>query len=630
MRRITPLLFLLALGCAPEGEFDPEDHVEEGALGVWRPGLTVEQAGGCSTSIVSGLSQQLIEELNCLRPNTLVDYSGANIGNNAAVWPYLQPAARDGLRRAVDARGARVQIASALRTLPQQFLLYRWYTQGRCGISLAARPGRSRHESGLALDVQDNAAWRASLSNAGWRWLGASDPPHFDYVAGGTVNLAGLSVQAFQRLWNRNHPEDRIDEDGAYGPQTEARLLRSPTEGFAVGACVQVPEPEPDPDLGPPPDPGEQLPDLTVLSRWTTIPGQARDLVTTGQSEGVFDVLVGQRFEGTVEVANGGAGPARAVVVGYALTDAFLAPVEAVIERRAGEQWVPLGAAPVAALAHVELGDVPPGEARRVRLVLDAREAAPGVYAHLRGWVVSAGTWYGEQRDWDDEVERNGAGRVLRHEGLADVFGVDRWVWPGPGADDTRGWVACDGGALTVEPRSGALVVAGGCAVSPPWTAIEGNNLPAVELEVATGAEVLSLSWGDEGIEVPLGGSGRRESHRPTVGWLDRVGPVQVSADDAFSLYAFAAAPLEPPPPMDAGVFEPEDEGVSRPRLDAGVGPRLDARVPGRDAGEVPLGTGAGGAGTGSAGCRQDGGAPLGWLALGLLVGLRRRRRAAA
>jgi hypothetical protein len=58
---------------------------------------------------------------------------------------------------------------------------------------------------------------------------------HFDYVAGG-VRLTGLSVLAFQRLWNRNHPEDPIAEDGRYGPQTEARLRSAPAEGFPIGA----------------------------------------------------------------------------------------------------------------------------------------------------------------------------------------------------------------------------------------------------------------------------------------------------------------------------------------------------------------------------------------------------------
>ncbi len=621
---------LLLAACAPDVGYDPEAPFEEGALGVWTPGLTVEQAGGCSTSIVAGLSRQLIEELNCLRPNTLVDYSGPRIGNNGAVWPYLQPAARDGLRRAVDARGQAIQIASALRTLPQQFLLYRWYQQGRCGISLAARPGRSRHESGLALDVQDNASWRNTLQNAGWRWLGANDPPHFDYVAGGTVDLAGLSVQAFQRLWNRNHANDGIDEDGAYGPQTERRLLQSPTDGFPIGACA--PEPEPVRDARPPdPEPTPGTPNLSVLSRWVTVEGQARDLVTAGSSAGVFDVIEGQRFDATVEVRNGGDGTAQAVIAGFALTDAFLRPVAAVIERADGDGWLPLGAAPLTATGQVALGDLPAGGGARVRWTLEAVRAAPGVYAHLRGWVVSAGAHYGDQLSWDDPVERNPTGQTLRHEGLADVFAVSAWTWPGPTAADPRGWTDCDGGPLAVAPGEGALQVPGGCALSPPWTAIDGDALGALEIELATDAPALRLAWGDESIAVRLGGSGAAESHRPTVGWLGAVGPVQVQADAPLWLYAFAAAPLVAPPAEDAGLpgpGGPDDLDAGLPRRDLGAGP--SDLGPGRTRDAVPLSPEAGpdlGGGCRSAAPGDAPAWPL-WILALAGVALARRRRA--
>jgi MYXO-CTERM domain-containing protein len=48
-------------------------------------------------------------------------------------------------------------------------------------------------------------------------------------------------VRAFQRLWNTNNPGDRIGEDGAYGPMTEARLARAPAAGFARNGCTTVP-----------------------------------------------------------------------------------------------------------------------------------------------------------------------------------------------------------------------------------------------------------------------------------------------------------------------------------------------------------------------------------------------------
>ncbi|MFB2974822.1 peptidoglycan-binding protein [Microseira sp. BLCC-F43] len=37
---------------------------------------------------------------------------------------------------------------------------------------------------------------------------------------------------AIQKLWNKNHPNEKILEDGEYGPQTEKALNRSPALGF--------------------------------------------------------------------------------------------------------------------------------------------------------------------------------------------------------------------------------------------------------------------------------------------------------------------------------------------------------------------------------------------------------------
>lgn len=58
------------------------------------------------------------------------------------------------------------------------------------------------------------------------------DPPHFDYQGDGTIDLRSQSILAFQQLWNQNHPDQRITEDGGFGPQTEDALNRSPARGF--------------------------------------------------------------------------------------------------------------------------------------------------------------------------------------------------------------------------------------------------------------------------------------------------------------------------------------------------------------------------------------------------------------
>jgi LAS superfamily LD-carboxypeptidase LdcB len=225
----------------------------------------------CSTASVMELSLQLVQEIQCLKPGSMkrIDNT-AGLALGTATFPYLQTSAANALVAAQKARGVTLSINSGLRALPQQYLLYRWYQAGRCGISLAAKPGTSNHESGIAVDIKDNAAWRSAMKSKGFAWLGSSDPVHFDYRGSGTVSMKGLSVRAFQRLWNRNNPNDRIAEDGAYGPATEARLAKAPIGGFPQGAiCTPSMAPTDDTTL---PDAGTDEPDDFVPTPDATEP----------------------------------------------------------------------------------------------------------------------------------------------------------------------------------------------------------------------------------------------------------------------------------------------------------------------------------------------------------------------
>lgn len=216
--------------------------------GVRRFGVTVSSVGGCSTAAVAGLSAQLIAEQNCLRPGVLQSFAGTpNLVVPSYVNAMLEPPAVVALQTAAAAASEPIEINSAFRTLAQQYLLKKW--EGTCGITIAATPGSSNHETGLALDVDNHAAVQAALESAGWKWFGAGDAVHFDYQGAGTVDLRDDSVLGFQRLWNRNHPEDTVTLDGSYGPQTASRLGQSPAEGFPIGA-----ECDPATDLGAPAD----------------------------------------------------------------------------------------------------------------------------------------------------------------------------------------------------------------------------------------------------------------------------------------------------------------------------------------------------------------------------------------
>lgn len=202
-------------------------------------------ADGCSTAVVRGLADQLVDQLNCLYPGTLATFEeGGQIAfASRAVIPALQTEAVPALLDALAERpGSTITITSALRALPQQYLLYQWYRQGRCGIQIAASPGTSPHESAKAIDVSDYDAWQTALEDHGWDWYGSGDRVHYTFT-GRVVDIRSASVLAFQTLWNANHPDELIAEDGDYGPETESHLARAPADGFAIAttcrACEQ-------------------------------------------------------------------------------------------------------------------------------------------------------------------------------------------------------------------------------------------------------------------------------------------------------------------------------------------------------------------------------------------------------
>ena len=229
---LASLLFVAGCAGAPGDDFHGAES-EEGLTGGGTVGSKI--AGSCSTASVAGLSHQIAREVACIAPGSLESFAaGGNLRfNSSAVLPYLHPDAVAALKAAASSQV--VLLNSAFRTVAQQFLLYRWYQEGRCGIPIAAVPGTSNHEGGRAVDLADWAVDEADMARHGWSHDVPGDVVHFDHLS--SPNLTGLDVHAFQRLWNRNHPTDRIAEDGSYGPATAARLVRAPADGFPIGAC---------------------------------------------------------------------------------------------------------------------------------------------------------------------------------------------------------------------------------------------------------------------------------------------------------------------------------------------------------------------------------------------------------
>jgi hypothetical protein len=117
------------------------------------------------------------------------------------------------LRAAAEAQGIHTHFISGVRSSEDQRQLYANFLAGRAGkplpyldrgpVPLAAKPGMSLHEKGLAADLvaddpSQQARLRAMAPQYGLMTLGAKDPNHFQLAAsqpvGTTVNAASAPV----------------------------------------------------------------------------------------------------------------------------------------------------------------------------------------------------------------------------------------------------------------------------------------------------------------------------------------------------------------------------------------------------------------------------------------------------
>ena len=188
--------------------------------------MLLTNCDSCSTSVLAALDRQLIAEMLALSPNCLADISSIPnlILAGVETHPYLVPPAAAALKRAIAKRGEAMTVNSCYRTIAQQMLLYS--NQSSCGI-VAAAPGKSNHQRGCAIDIEDPYGWESYLDDEGWTKLGDWDRMHFDYAG---QDIRSLSVRAFQNLCNRNGRSSTVD--GVMGDWTMRMLAQAPLEGF--------------------------------------------------------------------------------------------------------------------------------------------------------------------------------------------------------------------------------------------------------------------------------------------------------------------------------------------------------------------------------------------------------------
>jgi murein L,D-transpeptidase YcbB/YkuD len=205
------------------------------------------QARTVDTGRVSGLSRQIIAQMNTLQASILINFEnlpGISSSGEPHLNLYLQAGAKESLRASLRAGTAKqpnlkMTINSAYRTVAQQHILYQVYQRDPKLIPLAAKPGNSNHENGLAIDVNNYNAWKPYLLAHGWQWLGGNDPVHF-FEDNGRNDVDDLGVKAFQTLWNRNNPNDLMTVDGKFGAQTAAKMDRCPVGGFSIVKLFRI------------------------------------------------------------------------------------------------------------------------------------------------------------------------------------------------------------------------------------------------------------------------------------------------------------------------------------------------------------------------------------------------------
>jgi N-acetylmuramoyl-L-alanine amidase len=198
------------------------------------------------TGRVSGLSRQIIAQMNNLQTGILLNFEslpGIVSSQEPHLNLFLQSGPKESLRLALregttKQPNLKMTVNSAYRTVAQQYILFQLYRRDRKLVPLAAIPGNSNHEDGMAIDVNNFHDWKPYLLNHGWQWQGNSDSVHF-FDRSGRDDVGSLGVQAFQSLWNKYHPEDRIPATGQFGDLTAARMDRSPIGGFGAVAIFQ-------------------------------------------------------------------------------------------------------------------------------------------------------------------------------------------------------------------------------------------------------------------------------------------------------------------------------------------------------------------------------------------------------
>ncbi|GMV42118.1 MAG: hypothetical protein AMXMBFR64_38340 [Myxococcales bacterium] len=243
-------------------------------------------------------------------------------------------------------------------------------------------------------------------------------------------------------------------------------------------------------------------PTLPVMDIWSAT--AATDTRTEGKSKGIGDVWEGDTFVVDIYVTAKATGSKTAdhVQIGYWVQSPYLSPTAYTIytdwPAKDQKTWKvndansepknPPHTNPPAS-GKLNIYGMSPGETKRIKLTVRADKYSIGAVDHpdVRAWVWHVGNYYGEMTGWDDPVETNKAGKLLRTFQQHDVYGKTHWEWNGT-APELEGWVKVAGvTALKVNESVHAMAIQQGGKdphVKGPVTAFSASTYKGVELRV--------------------------------------------------------------------------------------------------------------------------------------------------
>ena len=190
------------------GAGDPGiDHVEPTEATDGNVADLAPPIDGAGLTTVSGGTGVSVDAIGSCRPA-----DGYSAGNRVGICvvtvdgklvEYRTAEAFEAMRADAARSGVHITVVSGFRTMDQQRYLYNLYLAGRG--NLAARPGYSNHQSGLALDLNTSGAgvygWlAANASRYGFRRTVPSEAWHWERPAGSQGSFTAAS--ASDRCWS--------------------------------------------------------------------------------------------------------------------------------------------------------------------------------------------------------------------------------------------------------------------------------------------------------------------------------------------------------------------------------------------------------------------------------------------